>query len=173
LKEYTIKQASEILEVSTSTVRRRIKSGEYAAEKKSGPYGEQYYIPASEIDQAVMENESVNISKVTKPVNKDEFVNSLIEATEDKYRALFEGIANNISDKIEQQNEQLEQYEEELKKLKEQNERFNKESEKNKEKIVEKLDKQQEIIEKQSKMLQQMQQEKNKSLIDKIKNLFK
>lgn len=97
MKEYTIKQAAEILGVSTSTIRRRIKSGEYAAEKKNSPYGEQYFIPAKEIDQAVMENESVNISQVNKPVDKEEFVNALIEATEDKYRALFEGVAKKYS----------------------------------------------------------------------------
>lgn len=180
MKEYTIKQAAEILEVSTSTIRRRIKSGEYAAEKKSGPYGEQYYIPGSEIDQAVMENESVNISQVNKPVDKEEFVNTLIEATEDKYKSLFEGIANNIIDKIEQQNEKLEGYEEELKELKGQNLQQSKENKEDKKEIVQKLDKQQqiiekqsEILEKQSEMIEQLQQEKNQSLFDKIKKIFK
>lgn len=177
MKEYTIKQAAEILEVSTSTIRRRIKSGEYAAEKKSGPYGEQYYIPGSEIDQAVMENESVNISQVSKPVDKEEFVNTLIEATEDKYKSLFEGIANNIINKIEQQNEKLEGYEEELKELKDQNLQQSKENQKE---IVKKLDKQQQIIEKQSdilekqsRMIEKLQQEKNQSLFDRIKKIFK
>lgn len=172
MKEYTIKQAAEILEVSTSTIRRRIKSGEYAAEKKNSPYGEQYFIPAKEIDQAVMENESVNISQVNKPVDKEEFVNALIEATEDKYRALFEGAAKNIVDKIEQQNEQLESYKEELDELKGQNSDLNKQNKQDTEKIINKLDKQQEIIEQQSKMIQQLQEDKNQSLLDKIKNLF-
>jgi excisionase family DNA binding protein len=172
LKEYTIKQASEILEVSTSTIRRRIKSGEYVAEKKNSPYGEQYFIPAKEIDQAVMENESVNISQINKPVDKDEFVNALIEATEDKHRSLFESVAKNIVDKIEQQNEKIEGYKEELDELKGQNSNFNKQSKKDAEKIINKLDNQQKIIEQQSKMIQQLQKEKDKSLLDKIKKIF-
>lgn len=173
MKEYTIKQAAEILEVSTSTIRRRIKSDEYAAEKKNSPYGEQYFIPAKEIDQAVMENESVNISQVSKPVDKEEFVNYLIEATEGRNKALFEGIAENINNKIEQQNELIKNYNEELKELKGQNDELNKQTEQINEKIIEKLDKQQEIIEHQSKMIQQLQEEKNQGLMDKIKNLFK
>jgi len=39
MEEYTIKEAAELLDVSTSTVRRRIKSNELKAEKKSSPYG--------------------------------------------------------------------------------------------------------------------------------------
>ena len=40
MEELTIKQAAEVLEVSTSTVRRRIKSGELAAEKRKTSYGQ-------------------------------------------------------------------------------------------------------------------------------------
>jgi excisionase family DNA binding protein len=114
MKEYTIKQAAEILEVSTSTVRRRIKSKELKAEKKESPYGKQYFIPASELDRAVMDNESVNISQVNKPVDKEEFINALTEATEGKYKALFEGIADSITNKIDQQNKEIRQYKDQL-----------------------------------------------------------
>jgi len=172
LKEYTIKQASEILEVSTSTIRRRIKSGEYVAEKKNSPYGEQYFIPAKEIDQAVMENESVNISQINKPVDKDEFVNALIEATEDKYRALFERVAERITKKIDEQNEVIEDYKEEIKGLRTKSDEIGKQNREDKKEIINKLDKQQEIIEQQSKMIQQLQKEKSESLLDKIKKVF-
>jgi excisionase family DNA binding protein len=159
MKEYTIKQASEILEVSTSTIRRRIKSGEYAAEKKNSPYGEQYFIPAKEIDQAVMENESVNISQVNKPVDKEEFINAMVEATEGKYKALFEGIADNLSDKIDKQNELLKDYKEQLE---EQNSKLDDQKE-----LINQLSEQLEDIKKQNK------EKADKSFIDKIKKLFK
>jgi uncharacterized coiled-coil DUF342 family protein len=119
-----------------------------------------------------MDNESVNISQVNKPVDKEEFINAMVEATEGKYKALFEGIADSINDKINQQNELIKNYNEELKELKGQNDELNKQTEQVNKKIIEKLDKQQEIIEQQSEIIQQLQEEKNKSLLDKIKHLF-
>lgn len=172
MKEYTIKQAAEILEVSTSTIRRRIKSGEYFAEKKNSPYGEQYFIPAKEIDQAVMENESINISHLNKPVNKDEFVDALIEATEDKYRSLFEGVAKNIIKKIDEQNEIIEEYKEEIKDLRTKSNEISKQNQENKEEIINKLDKQQEMIEKQSKKIEKLKNVKLRDLWNKIKKIF-
>jgi excisionase family DNA binding protein len=51
-EELSIEQAAEQLGVSTATVRRRVKKGELQAIKKPGPYGDQYYIPSSEISTA-------------------------------------------------------------------------------------------------------------------------
>ena len=51
MKEYTIKQAAKILEVSTSTIRRRIKRGKLKAKKKKKDSRKKYYvhIPTSEL----------------------------------------------------------------------------------------------------------------------------
>lgn len=48
----TIDEAAERLGVSKDTVRRRIKRGDLRAAKASGPYGDQYFIPESEITTA-------------------------------------------------------------------------------------------------------------------------
>lgn len=45
MEEYTIKKEAEVLEVSTSIIRRRIKSGDLVAEKRKTSYGQQYFIP--------------------------------------------------------------------------------------------------------------------------------
>jgi|SRR6056297_1698918 len=49
---------------------------------------------------------------------------------------------------------------------------LNEQNKQDKEEIIEKLDKQQEIIKQQFKMIRQLQEEKNQSLLAKIKNLF-
>ena len=56
MEELTIKQADEVLEVSTSTVRRRIKSGELAAEKRKTSYGQHYFIP-KKLDRVINDKE--------------------------------------------------------------------------------------------------------------------
>lgn len=158
MKEYSIKQAAEILEVSSSTVRRRIKSGELAAEKRKTSYGQQYFIAAKELDRVITDKEIVDIQEVSKPISQEELKKTLIEAVESKQKALIEGIADNINQRMDQQQQTI-------KTLNEQNKQ-------DKEEIIEKLDKQKQIIEQQSKMIRELQQEKSRSLLDKIKNLF-
>lgn len=158
MKEYSIKEAAEILEVSTSTVRRRIKSGKLAAEKKKTSYGQQYFIPAKELDRAVTDKEVVDIQEVSKPISQEELKKTLIEAVGNKQKALIEGITNSINQKVDEQHQSIKA--------------LNKQNKQDKEEIIEKLDKQQQVIEKQSQMIRQLQEEKNKSLLEKIKELF-
>lgn len=148
MKEYTIKQAAEILEVSTSTVRRRIKSKEIKAEKKESPYGKQYFIPGSELDRAVMEKDSIEIGQVSKPIDKEEFLNSVLEVTESNLKNLFQGLENNIAAKIESQNQQIEEYKQQLKR-------------------------QNELIKDMKTELKEIKQQNNKTFLDKVKNIFK
>jgi hypothetical protein len=77
-----------------------------------------------------------------------------LEATEEQNQALIDEAVNDISDKIDEQNELIKGYNEELKELKGQNDELNKQTEQINEKIIDKLDKQQEVIE-------QLQEEKN------------
>lgn len=123
-KEYTIKQASQALEVSTSTVRRRIKSGELKANKRNTEYGPTYYIPAVEIDRAIMEEEVV---KVTKPVEVEDLKNTLIETVNRQNKAIVEEVMDKVGNKIDTQNntiqdlsEQVKELTEEVKQLREQ-----------------------------------------------------
>ena len=104
-REYTIKEAAEILEISTSTVRRRIKSGELEAELKESPYGEQYFIPDSELDQAVMDKEVTDIKKLKKPVAKEEIIKAIKEAQANREQELL----NKVNNTIENREERLKQ----------------------------------------------------------------
>ena len=138
MKEYTIKEAAEILEVSTSTVRRRIKSGKIEAELKASPYGEQYYIPKNELNQAVKDKEVVDVKDVSKPIDKEQFLNELTDAVNANLSGDMEKVEDNIKESMKRQNEQL-----------------------------------QEEIQALSEKVDQLQQQQNKNLWDKIKNIFR
>ena len=116
MKEYTIKQAAEIMEVSKSTVRRRINNGELKAEKKQGPYGQQYYIPESELDQAVIDKEIMEVREVNQPIDKEQFINELSEALTDNIKGNIDRAEDTLQETIEGQNEQLQQDIQELRK---------------------------------------------------------
>lgn len=115
MEEYTIKQAAEILEVSNSTIRRRIKSGKIKAKKKEGPYGDQYYIPETEFNQAVAEKQVIEIKEIGKPISAEIIINQVLEGIEEKNRDLIDNAVNTISDKIDSQKKQLETYKQQLK----------------------------------------------------------
>lgn len=59
----TIDQAAQLLGVSKDTVRRRIRAGELQAEKQQGPYGEQYFLPESQFDQARIVQDVVPVTR--------------------------------------------------------------------------------------------------------------
>lgn len=119
MKKYTIKQAAEILEVSKSTIRRRIKSGSINAKKEEGPYGKQYFIPEEELDHAVAENDIIEIGQVNKPISKDMILNELTEAINKQNKALVEEVKADINQKFEQQEQAINDLKNELKELKE------------------------------------------------------
>lgn len=156
MEELTIKAAAEYYGKSESWIRKKILSGELEAEKRPFQYGQRWETTEKALDQLAedlkeqskMQKEAVNIREVKRPVDKKEFINELVEATESKNKQLVDKAVNNITDKIQQQNEQLQQ----------QNE---------------KLDQQQELIKKLSDQVDRLQQNQNKSLIDKIKQFFK
>ena len=156
MEELTIKAAAEYYGKSESWIRKRILSGELEAEKRPFQYGQRWITTEKALDQLAadlkeqskMQKESVNVREVSRPVDKKEFINELIEATESRNKALVDKAVNNITDKLEAQSEQLEQQ-------------------------SESLNQQQELIKKLSDQVNQLQQENNKSLFDKIKQLFK
>lgn len=124
MKEYTIQETAEILEISKSTVRRRIKSGKLKAELKPGPYGKQYYIPENELDQAVTDKEVMDIKEVSQPIDKEKFLSELTDAIGDDLSGEIEKVEDNLKETIKQENKGLkkdiQRLTRQLKKLKEQ-----------------------------------------------------
>lgn len=60
---YTLKEAAELLGVSSKTIRRRIQLGEIEAELLDGPYGEQYFLPKVQFKKAAQIIDVVQIRK--------------------------------------------------------------------------------------------------------------
>ena len=139
-----VKEAGKILGVSKKTIYNKLRSGELNGEKKKTKYGEKWVLDKEEVKN--YKDNPVTENEVV----EIEQVNELVSINEFK------------KDLSEIHKEQLDKA---VKVLNEQNKQ-------DKEEIIEKLDKQQEIIEQQSKMIRQLQEEKNQSLLDKIKNLF-
>ncbi|MTI82175.1 MAG: helix-turn-helix domain-containing protein [Firmicutes bacterium] len=128
MKEMTIKAAAEYYGKSESWIRKKILSGELEAEKRPFQYGQRWITTEKALDQlaedlkeqAKIQKESVNVREVSKPVDKKEFINELVEATESRNKELISEAVNNITEKIEAQNEQMKQQNELISKLSEQ-----------------------------------------------------
>ena len=156
MEELTIKAAAEYYGKSDSWIRKKILSGELEAEKRPFQYGERWITTEKALDQlaedlqeqAKMQKDSVNVREVKQPVDKEQLINELVEATEGRNKALIDKATDSIADKIEGQNKQLQQQNEQLKK-------------------------QTELINKLSDQVDKLQQNQNKSFIDKIKDFFK
>lgn len=111
----TIKEAAQALGVSEKTIRRMIKDGRLKASLEKSVYGQQYYIPKSEIDNAVQIVEAV---KVKKEYSVEELAVAISNYLSERDKKLVEAleILNQKIEKIQKENQQLK---EELLKLQE------------------------------------------------------
>lgn len=110
--EYTISEVAEILEVSTSTVRRRIKKGDINATKREGVYGQTYFIPKEEINKAVATEE---VALVEQKMSKEDIRKAIVEAINSHNKDLIEGITDNINQKMDKQQQAIEQQQDTIK----------------------------------------------------------
>jgi len=140
----TIKQAAEYADKSESWIRKKILSGELAAEKKAFKYGKRWETTKAAVDdllkQAKVDREVVEVREVNEPVPAETLINRILEASEEQNKALIEKATDSITDKIEAQNEQLER--------------------------------QQQLIKDLSDKLEELNQRQNKTLFDKVKEFF-
>jgi CRISPR/Cas system CMR subunit Cmr4 (Cas7 group RAMP superfamily) len=129
MEELTIKAAAEYYGKSEYWIRKRILSGELEAEKRPFQYGQRWITTEKALDQlaadlkeqAKIEKDSINIREVSKPVDKKEFINELIEATESRNKALVDEAVNNINKKFEQQNELIMELKQEIEQQRKEN----------------------------------------------------
>ena len=83
---YKVKQVAELLGVSRSTVRRRIRAGKLKAEKVDGPNGKEYRLPAEQFDEAIFKEEESEDEVVEEKVYDSKFRRVIIEALKEKKR---------------------------------------------------------------------------------------
>lgn len=84
MNDLSIEQAAQILGVSKDTVRRRIKSGEYQAEKKVGVYGEEWKLPAFQFDKAIEIKEVVPMTRQVTVVELEQAMQRLMQNAANK-----------------------------------------------------------------------------------------
>ena len=129
MEELTIKAAAEYYGKSESWIRKRILSGELEAEKRPFQYGQRWITTEKALDQLAadlkeqskMQKESVNVREVSRPVDKKEFINELIEATESRNKQLINNAVDNINKKFEQQNELIMELKQEIEQQRKEN----------------------------------------------------
>ena len=81
MADLNIDQAAQLLGVSKDTVRRRIKSGEYQAEKVAGTYGIEWRLPEEQFQQAAVIKEAVPMDgEVVVPMGRQVTVAELEQA---------------------------------------------------------------------------------------------
>jgi excisionase family DNA binding protein len=105
---FSIEQAAERLGVSSATVRRRIRRGEIQAVKQPGPYGEQYYIPADEINTAQMITNVVPVVKQLDALELAETIGAAIRKENEELRQEMRELRQQLADlkKVQEEREQ-------------------------------------------------------------------
>ena len=123
-RDLSIEQAAQLLGVSKDTVRRRIKSGEYQAEKKIGPYGEEWRLPEAQFKQAVEVKDVVPIARQVTVAELEQAMQRLMQNAANK--AVIQAMSdqtNKIKVELyktkEELKEELREAREELKETKE------------------------------------------------------
>jgi hypothetical protein len=129
MEKLTLKAAAEYYGKSESWIRKKILSGKLEAEKEPFQYGERWVITekalddlAERLDQtAKTESEVIEVRQVNKPVDKEEFINELVEATESRNKQVINKAVDSINKKIEQQNELILELKQEIKQQRKEN----------------------------------------------------
>jgi len=87
---YLLKEYIEIMGISESTARRKIKKGELEAELVTGsPYGQEYRIPISEVERAQL---ITDVVKVDRPVPMDKLAEAMERALEARDKRLMDNL---------------------------------------------------------------------------------
>ncbi len=107
-KEYDIKETAELLEVSTRTVRKRLKEGTLDGYKRTTKYGPKWFIPAEEIE---VEKAAVDVVPFRKPISSSEFKSAVKEslkaAVKERDQELINRISRMMDHKIEKKLNEL------------------------------------------------------------------
>lgn len=101
--EYDIRNAAELLGVSTRTVRQRLIDGELKGYKRQSKYGPKWFIPESEID---IEKAVVEVVPLRKPITATEFKlamkGALNAAIAERDQEMVEHISQIMDEKLEE-----------------------------------------------------------------------
>lgn len=157
---YTLKEAAEILDLSTRSVRQKLLDGDLNGYKAKGKYGAQWFIPKSEIDIEVAVEEVIPMRK---PISPSEFKTALREALrvslEESLKEHKEEMKEELSEKFSKRIDKLEET------IKTQNQQ-----------LEETLERQNDLLKERehtiTEYIRKQQEEPDESLWGRIKNKF-
>jgi len=144
-----VKEASKILDLSKKSVYTKLRSGQLKGEKINTKYGQKWVIDKEQLkNQAKTKNEVVEVKEINELVDSKEFMNELIEAVNSQNKALIKDAVENITEEIKSQSDKID----------------NQES---------KMERQDQAIRELTEEVKKLRKQQNKSVIDKIKDIFK
>jgi excisionase family DNA binding protein len=106
----TIRETAELLGVSEATVRRRIKAGELSAEKRPGPFGDQWFIAEKALEEAAATLTAAVVYE-DKPITQAAVREAVLEALESRDKALQERL-DRIEETLQVQEDRRREWEE-------------------------------------------------------------
>ena len=120
--DYTIsvEEAKEILGVSRKTIYRRLRKGELKGKKYKTDNTEKWLISEDSVYSNKMINESVEVKEVNKLIDKDQLMNDLVEAINNKNKQIIEESMDKVNSTIENQQELLKKQNNKLEKMEKQ-----------------------------------------------------
>lgn len=157
LDKLTLQEASEYSGRSVSWIRKKILSGEMEASKEQFKYGERWKVTKEELDRVDKTAKTTKeVVEVNRSVDKEEMINSLVEATDSRFKRQIEKATSNIINKIESQKQAIDELKQSNKRLED---NINKLQKEEKEKLKDIMENMEDI-----KKMQRENQEKNKSI---------
>jgi len=163
----TVEQAMDILGCSRRTVYRKINNGDIRAEKVATDTTAKWFIHEQDLYDYKVVKDSVNIEEVNKLIDKDTLINEISNHLSEAIADQNKKAITSVNDTLDRQNELLaELLEDHISQLQEELERIQAENEslraKNKELRAE-----------NARLKDKLEEAKQKSLLGKVKGLFK
>jgi len=143
-----VKEAAKILGLSKKSVYTKLRSGKLKGEKINTKFGQKWVIDKEQLtDQAKTKNEVVEVKEINELVDSKDFMNELIEAVNSQNKALINGAVENITEEIKSQSDKIDSQES-------------------------KMERQDQAIRELTEEVKKLRKQQNKSIIDKIKDIF-
>ena len=119
--DLTLKEAAEHFRVSVQTIRRWIKDGKITAELRDSPYGQQYFIPAHEVQTASEIKDVVKVDHTVDVTSLARIMSSYIGEREEALLNVLESIQTEIRESIQRQEQRQEELVKEIAATREEN----------------------------------------------------
>ena len=168
----TVEEAMKRLDVSRRTVYNRLRAGKLDGKKFPSKHGQKWMINKEEFnDQAAVINEVVEIDR---SISKKEFQQAVKQAVATQEGKIISQVEDRFFNAVISLYSQFQEEQKELvKQVKEENQQFRKEIKRDNQELLSKIEKREQELAEKVRDFREVEKDKNKSLVNKIKALFK